>query len=277
MRIQMTQDMTFYCNFLMGSDTTGDGLTKFTAFKTPQYMRDYVYRNYDCNLFAVKFSYADCGVPYPGVIMAYELLGLGHDYGETHEAELDVNGNVAVLISDTGAGCFHAAHGAQPYIRNFGMVATNGACCVTSAYGSDTLATIEHCVFYGADGRNLMEAGPSGGRISVDSECWVINQLTGNTPMANTLFHATDGGVIVKQPAGRITFQGTVAPKFAVATAAATFAGRVDLNGQWAGGARGYRWHRAAGGMLITHGLNPDTYIPGDANGYSADGTGFNA
>ena len=265
MRITLNSDTTFYVDSLNGSDLTGDGLTRLTAFKTPQHARDTVYKTYDCNLYSVTFFYVNSGVPYGGVIAAYPLLGLGHDYGESYRGELDANGSIAVLVQDNIAGCFHLAGGAQAYIYNMGMSSTNGVPCVVAAYQG--LAALNRVVLYSAQNAPLINAGPSCGRIDILNEWWVINAgIAGNA-----LLNATDRSYITVPVEAPCTLYGS--PIFTFSTAAVTNYSIIDCRCAFNGGARGRRWATAANGMFIT-GHNLDTYLPGDLVGNSLDGTG---
>lgn len=270
-RIRLSQPTTFYINSHLGNDTTGNGLTRQTAFLTPQHARDFVFRNYDCNLYPVTFFYINSGIPYPGVICAYPLLGLGHDYGENHEGELDSAGNVSVLINDTTAGCFHAAGGAQIYIKNFGMRSFGPAPCVIAPYQG--FVTVNHCVFYGSEAAPIIDAGPVQGRVAIDSTCWFIWTGLSSVFAGSSFLNAHDGGSITI-PANTQYILG--APVFSFGFANVSNAGRIQCRAVWSGAARGRRWTSQSAGMFLTGhptAAGLDSYMPGDANGQDLDGT----
>lgn len=272
MRIALTANTTFHIDNVSGSDTTGDGLTPSTAFRSPQYARNFVYRNYDCNLYSAKFFYHNTGVIYNSdLICAYPLLGLPPDYGEMHEGELDSTGNVAVLVVGATSGCFHVAGGAQIYMKNFGVKGTGPAPCIIAPY--DGFITVDHCVFYGSEFAPCFEAGPVQGRIAIDSSCWFIWTGPSNVFAGSAIFSAHDGGSITipYKPGHQFSIYGN--PTFGDCIMSVSNRGRIQCRTPFAGTARGVRWKAQSSGMILT-GQNVNTYIPGDANGQNLDGTG---
>ena len=265
MRHRLKQDTRYYVDSLHGNNSN-NGLIRECAFKTLQGAWDWVYSEIDAHLHSVEFFLVNSGAPYSGVIAAYQIPGLPHDYGVRFTGELDAAGHVCTLVEDSSAGCFHIAGGCQVYIRNVAVRSHNGAQSIKAAYHGSVF--LDNMVFYGADGAALIEAGPVYSRVEINSPFWVHNLGTAGS----AILSAYDTGSITVPAQATCTIQGN--PYFSFSTVAVSDRGKMQVRCPFVGDARGRRWTTQSDGMILT-GRDLDSYIPGDAPGSSLDGTGL--
>jgi hypothetical protein len=256
-RRRLSAPLTLYVS-TSGSDTSGDGLTQQTALATPQRAWNMIMEELDTGGQAVTVQLADG--TYPGFNCSGAPVGqVGWQVTFTGDP-LNIVGVVINGLNMAAVGC---SIGGVVFIENMrlqsGGTGAGAGCGIYSTTGG--LLAFQNIDFDTCSQCHIMAAD---GEVSAQGDAYSIS---GPAPI-----HCASNFAGSLDLAGCTVTINSI-PTFSVAYIQVSWCGVANLSGStFVGQANGARYQVSLNGVLSVGGQNPNTWLPGNANGTSSTG-----
>lgn len=252
-----------------GDDTTGDGLTSATAFKTIQFAYNWAQKMLDLNSFQITIKVADgtynAGVVASGAIVGQSTPTIGTaGYGVSFLGNSGTPANCTIV--PTASDNFTGTGGAKFDISGFTLSnASSSGFNVVLASGPGSQVGIRAGVIFGSSASIAQQIWAEA--------CGVVTRLNSYTVSGGAVAHlgASNSGVIETGTAITVTVTGT--PAFSGNFALAQYLGAIqDVGTTYTGSATGIRFAIRGNGVINTGSGADANYYPGNSAGQIATG-----